>query len=1218
MAQITWRTLGAGLAAALVLHGCDSGSFGSEVGDDDAAANPPVARPQVLNGGETSNVFREGSEVILTGKDSEDLDGPLLEWTWSQTGGPAVQLVERNSTTVTFTAPDVTQQETLTFSLEILDSDNQTTSATVSVDVVPAQDANEFLSLDLRGQTGVEIGTFDSFRVVAALANGAATGAGEAFSVSAQAYLVYPPRSQPDLPCVFTRADFAAGIPADNMINGCFINPIEDLTPTDRTGAASCANVATGLDGAWPATVAATTDLAGQVAAFSNPRFTIPVPRFDLFDFNQQFVDANQRDRLLDPFNVHAARVVVALELCADGAQDNAELIVLTDGSSDEVVTVREGTIEEAALIQNAGAGTTTFGVIELEDILGSIDRRESALTAEVYYRTVDPDDSRLTLNQWIQQAGFGNANGQLFDQAINGTGEFAHATYVNNYDLGFGRDMYSRRDQFGNVYSFVVNYSTLEGAIRQFDSIVTVVMEYTPATRAELTDPNAERFVKFFTYQDTQAGDSVRIGSMNFDGRGERYTPGNCTACHGGVKPPGVEDLLLDRCTDGDNPACYSWPMQVDNGNGQFVSVANGNLSATFLPWDLESFLFADTDPAITEAPVRFDGDTVADDLAEFGDFSAAGQADQLRKLNLHAHSTYCTTPGCQTEAARVLVENWYGGFDDATGDFVNPTFDDSTPPPGWRNNEDVFDENGVLIGTNPANAEEIYQDVYAQNCRMCHTNVENDELRFDTFQAFAANDQLINNTVFQQGVMPSARLTMDRFWVPPNGEASPSDVLGAFLVDRLALAETPTAPGTPTASFNGLGIQINRGDTVRLDGGDSQFADTFSWALSAPMGSAAALTSADSVESAFVTDVPGVYEVTLVVNPGANEATSVEMVDVMNRAPIAGDDAFSLELANSLTVNDTTVTGDSDPDGDTLTAALVVGMGPNFGTVQVLPDGSFRYTYTDDVFVPPAASDSFVYAVDDGFGGIDEATVTIGLVAAPDDVPPSIPQNLNATEETIANGAATSFRVGLSWSASSDNVGVVSYVVTYTDEGNNTFTQNVAAPNGNTVTAFVSNLDPDSDYDFSVAARDAVGNTSAGSTQDTVTTDISFRQNVHTQPGANETTWERQTCASAGCHNNTTASGNQVLDDTPNDLLNPNNSQGLFGTTNIAGRTGSRVNTVAPADSLILCMPLADGFAAPECNGYPFAHSQLWTNTNDPDYQRILRWIQQGAQNN
>ena len=43
-----------------------------------------------------------------------------------------------------------------------------------------------------------------------------------------------------------------------------------------------------------------------------------------------------------------------------------------------------------------------------------------------------------------------------------------ASALYLNNYDLGFGRDMHMRWDDDGNVYAYVENYPTVESGLKK------------------------------------------------------------------------------------------------------------------------------------------------------------------------------------------------------------------------------------------------------------------------------------------------------------------------------------------------------------------------------------------------------------------------------------------------------------------------------------------------------------------------------------------------------------------------------------------------------------------------------------------------------------------------------------------------------------------------------------------------------------------------------
>ncbi|EPY11018.1 fibronectin type III domain-containing protein [Paenibacillus alvei] len=89
------------------------------------------------------------------------------------------------------------------------------------------------------------------------------------------------------------------------------------------------------------------------------------------------------------------------------------------------------------------------------------------------------------------------------------------------------------------------------------------------------------------------------------------------------------------------------------------------------------------------------------------------------------------------------------------------------------------------------------------------------------------------------------------------------------------------------------------------------------------------------------------------------------------------------------------------------------------------------------------------------------------------PDTEPPSVPTNVIVT-------AKTSTSVSLSWTASTDNVGVTGYTVSYG-------TQSVSVSNPNAV---ISGLTPDTDYTFTITAKDAKGNQSAASAPLTVKT--------------------------------------------------------------------------------------------------------------------------------
>jgi hypothetical protein len=117
-------------------------------------------------------------------------------------------------------------------------------------------------------------------------------------------------------------------------------------------------------------------------------------------------------------------------------------------------------------------------------------------------------------------------------------------------------------------------------------------------------------------------------------------------------------------------------------------------------------------------------------------------------------------------------------------------------------------------------------------------------------------------------------------------------------------------------------------------------------------------------------------------------------------NRAPVAGNDAYSVNQGGTLTVPAPGLLGnDSDPDGNPMTATSsppVFVPGPNYpqystgdtynfpsdpphGSATINPDGSFSYTPDPGFF----GTDSFTYVVRDPRGATATATVTMTVNA-------------------------------------------------------------------------------------------------------------------------------------------------------------------------------------------------------------------------------------------
>jgi len=109
------------------------------------------------------------------------------------------------------------------------------------------------------------------------------------------------------------------------------------------------------------------------------------------------------------------------------------------------------------------------------------------------------------------------------------------------------------------------------------------------------------------------------------------------------------------------------------------------------------------------------------------------------------------------------------------------------------------------------------------------------------------------------------------------------------------------------------------------------------------------------------------------------SNVATVTIVVhELSNSAPVAGDDEYEVTAGEVLNVAAPGVlANDSDPDGDPLTAVLLVST--TNGALTLNLDGSFSYT-PDSGFV---GIDTFTYQADDGRGDTDIATVTITVKA-------------------------------------------------------------------------------------------------------------------------------------------------------------------------------------------------------------------------------------------
>jgi hypothetical protein len=86
----------------------------------------------------SSQTVAGGASVTLDGSSSNDPDGDVLNFSWSQTTGPSVALSNANTSTASFTAPTVNSDTMLRFQLEVADPGGLADFSTATVTITSA------------------------------------------------------------------------------------------------------------------------------------------------------------------------------------------------------------------------------------------------------------------------------------------------------------------------------------------------------------------------------------------------------------------------------------------------------------------------------------------------------------------------------------------------------------------------------------------------------------------------------------------------------------------------------------------------------------------------------------------------------------------------------------------------------------------------------------------------------------------------------------------------------------------------------------------------------------------------------------------------------------------------------------------------------------------------------------------------------------------------
>lgn len=208
---------------------------------------------------------------------------------------------------------------------------------------------------------------------------------------------------------------------------------------------------------------------------------------------------------------------------------------------------------------------------------------------------------------------------------------------------------------------------------------------------------------------------------------------------------------------------------------------------------------------------------------------------------------------------------------------------------------------------------------------------------------------------------------------------------------VDSVAAATTVTVSSANSDPIANAGANQNvvLGSTVTLDGTNSTDAnrDTLSYRwvmMSKPSTSAAVLANATSAKPTFLADVLGTYVITLIVNDGKVDSTTVATtvtVSSANVAPVANAGISQNVVLGTVTLDGS---ASSDANGDALTYSWTLLNKPSTSAAVLSSATSAKPTFTAD------KAGIYVFGLVVNDGKLSSAPVTVSITAAAANVAP------------------------------------------------------------------------------------------------------------------------------------------------------------------------------------------------------------------------------------
>ncbi len=372
------------------------------------------------------------------------------------------------------------------------------------------------------------------------------------------------------------------------------------------------------------------------------------------------------------------------------------------------------------------------------------------AVNAAAYYATIDQGNHRLTLDTWLTHNGYTIAPGLITYGTNADLTRYFNTAFLNNNDLGSGRDMHFLNYPDGTATAYVANYGKFDqnhdnadkAATRNFiagDVIATVCMEWSPLDNAAnqwiddggipfnkepgpvysagyLAKIQASSVTKFFVYTQTALGGvTTRQLSANLDGYQNKFVPNLCNTCHGGSPSApftGTHFRELDYRT---------------------YKLSGGRLHTAITNAERDAF---------------------------------KGQNDMVK-----TSGTSISSP-----AIKELIGIWYDDLDNVQQVAV---------PDFWKKSSFPFLD-FPLVTDHP---EKLYTNVVGKSCRTCHVAFDNGtgggDLGFDHYQEYLDEKSTIagyttNITGFE--IMPHSVITHRNFWTDTELEVDENgnDILG------------------------------------------------------------------------------------------------------------------------------------------------------------------------------------------------------------------------------------------------------------------------------------------------------------------------------------------------------------------------------------------------------------------------------------------------------